>query len=64
MVKDLNKYCSRIKKINKHWHPETLFEYLQAAIYDFLVPEYWDYYILDKKDLQFKFKNNYLSFEI
>lgn len=65
MVKDLNLYCSKIYKIRANqWHPDTLFEYLQASIYDFLPEELWDFYYLDKKDLQFKFKDSYLNFEI
>ena len=51
-LKELNIYCLKIKKQNKNWHPDSLYYYLSISIYDFLPPEYWDYYFLDKLDLQ------------
>lgn len=64
MVDSLNKYCSQIQELRqKTWHPDTLFLYLQVAKHDFLPPEDWHYYFLDKKDLRFKIKE-IMDFEI
>lgn len=65
MVEDLNLYCSKIKNLRqKQWHPETLYHYLLATQYEFLSPEYWDFYTLDKTDLRYKIKEEFLEFEI